>query len=335
MRRTREKTAQAAAAAIHRAKNELTTARRRLARATRPDAQPIYVSPPYRWAFRALDEYRRKIARAPGVVGLGVGRQLRAGLPTGDLCITVFVAEKLPPNVLRERNIRPLPKYVTFDKRRLKVDVVEIGEIRRHVVAGTSMGPHSIQNEGTLGTFARERDTGTLVAITAMHVSGFSEYPNGEPPPTFSTPSTRRGLPTQTLGAMTFGTMTGIDAAKIVVATPDDALNVIPGIGMVAGWRPVTFPGDENTSIRMVGAVSGFVSGTIVHPAVALSEIGLDTAIIANIPSLEGDSGAAILDGQNHILGFLVGEATSGPYANLRIFSPAQNVLNVLNCDIE
>lgn len=335
MRRTREQAARAATAAIHRAKRDLVIARQRLAKATRPDAPSVYVEPRYRWAFNALEEHRERLTRIPGVLGLCVGRRLKDGLPTGELCLTVLVAEKLASSALQVRKLQGLPKYIAYRKRRLRIDVLAVGTLERQVVAGTSTGPQDVQNEGTIGAFARELGTNAMVAITAMHVTGISEFPNGQAPPVFAIPSTRRGLPTQVLGSLTFGTMIGVDAAKIRLDDPADAANILPGIGTISGWRPVTYPGDEQASVRMVGALSGLTAGTIVHPAVVMPTIGLDAAILANIPSQEGDSGAALIDAQNHVLGFLVGRATGALYANLRIFSPAQAVLNVLACDID
>src|SRR5687767_1779176 len=142
---------------------------------------------------------------------------------------------------------------------------------------------------------------------------------------------------TDALGEIVFGTTTGIDAAKIKLDDPADADNVIPGIGTIAGWRPVTIPGDNNASVRMFGAMTNKVSrGVIIHPSVSLPSFGLDNAILADIPTLNGDSGAALIDANNHVLGFLVGEASGvdDNFASLRVFTPAGDVLNVLDCDI-
>ena len=256
---------------------------------------------------------------------------MKGGLPTGELCLTVFVTKKLSPEDLKAAGLRKLPKSIKVGNRRLPIDVVELGTIELHVLVGASMGPANLASEGTIGAFATDLATGKMVAITAMHVTGVNEFPNGGPAPQFVVPSSRLNLPTAPLGPLLFGTRSGIDAAKIEVTNPENAAPIAPGIGTLSGWRPVVFPGDENTSVRMVGAVSGLTRGVLLHVDVPLPDINLDSAILADIPSQAGDSGAPLLDAQNHILGFLVGQSSSG----LRVFSPAGMVMNILQCDIE
>lgn len=94
----------------------------------------------------------------------------------------------------------------------------------------------------------------------------------------------------------------------------------------------MTIPGDENLAVRMYGAASKLVSGRVVHPSVELPELSLDAALIVDIPTAEGDSGAALVDPQNHVLGFLVGEAT-GDFGGKRIFCSAVSVVNLLRVD--
>ena len=69
--------------------------------------------------------------------------------------------------------------------------------------------------------------------------------------------------------------------------------------------------------------------GVIEHPFVVLPEFGLDGAILVHISSRKGDSGAALVDQQNLVLGFLVGASGS-----LRVFCPAGMMLSRLGCDI-
>jgi hypothetical protein len=58
---------------------------------------------------------------------------------------------------------------------------------------------------------------------------------------------------------------------------------------------------------------------------------GLDSAIVVRgMTTTDGDSGAALLDAQRFVLGFLVGTTSNG----LQIFCPAGLVLMRLNCDI-
>jgi hypothetical protein len=135
------------------------------------------------------------------------------------------------------------------------------------------------------------------------------------------------------LGSLRAGTMSGIDAAKIALNTQQPALTVLPRIGTVQGWRPVAFPGDQGTTVRMFGAVSQFQSGYIVNPIASIPAESLDAAILVNISSQGGDSGSALVDPEGILLGFLVGEGGTA-LNNLRVFTPASLVMSRLGCDI-
>lgn len=339
VRKTRTRAMHEAVAQVHRAQRELSAARRRLAKATFNDAPHVVVQPRYRAAHAAARALGEKLRGAPGIVGVALGRVMKAGMPTGEPCVTVLVTEKLGLDELRRSDRRRLPKSVKAGKGRLRVDVVAVGTYRPHVLAGTSLGPvvdaNGSTSEGTIGAFATDLTSGDLVAITAMHVTGLTAFPNGGPPPRFVIPSPMQQQPTTALGVLLAGTRSGVDAAKISLDAPGDAASFIPGVGAVAGWRPATFPGDQNASVRMAGAVSGVTHGAIIHVDVSLPDIGMEGAILADIPSVPGDSGAPLLDAENHILGFLAGELTGATYANLRAFSPVALVLSLLQCDIK
>ena len=339
MPKKRVDAAERAAADIHRANRLLESARRRLAHCTSCGSPPVIVHPSMRGIHRMLAERGPQLEKIPGVVGYGIGQVVKAGMPSGELCITVFVEKKLTKSQMARQKVRALPRTMSAGKQRVRVDVIPIGTLSREVFVGASIGTASpaTATAGTVGAFAIDNGTGANVAITAMHVSGLQTFPNGQDPVRFRVPSRLKSGTTQPFGELAFGTQTNIDAAKITLTNPDDATNVVPGIGAIAGWRPVTIPGDNNASVRMFGAMTAqVVSGRIVHPSVALPAFGLQNAILADIDSQEGDSGSALIDSSNHILGFLVGSATGlmENFDRLRVFSPAADVMRVLGCDI-
>jgi hypothetical protein len=127
--------------------------------------------------------------------------------------------------------------------------------------------------------------------------------------------------------------MHGIDAAKLDVFAQPAAITTFPDGRVIAGWRPTSFPGDHGTVVHMCGARSGTVSGFIVNPFLPIPSWELDGAILVNIASTHGDSGAALIDSSNFLLGFLVG-AADAELNNLRIFVPAGLVFARLGCDI-
>jgi hypothetical protein len=163
------------------------------------------------------------------------------------------------------------------------------------------------------------------VALTAMHVA--------RGPGSFVIPSLRDDPMGQPLGRFLDGRMVRVDAAKISVDPPAVAESFLPGIGRIRGWRPVTLPGDRGTEVRMFGAESGRQRGFIAEPAMELPGEQLEQVILVDIETREGDSGCAIVDEENLVLGLLVGEMDFDG-VTLRVFSPISLVLEELRCEI-
>lgn len=322
--RARAGTAAEASAAANTGRKLLATARRRVATLTRPSvAGPLYSR---NWTpfLRALHLHAPALLADPQVVGFGVGYRWRGGAPTDERCVNVYVRRKLARSTLR-RNGRMLPRFLEIGAARVPLDVVEFGRLQRLHQGGTSIGPTGSGRWGTLGTLAL--DEMGVVALTAMHVTGVTgSYPPGDGP-AMAAP---RGGPL--LGRLIRGTDVGVDAAKISVEGPAEWSFEIAGVGPVHGWRPLNLEGDIGTTVRMYGAVSGLVAGRIERTAVDLPDDGLENAILVQMPSDFGDSGAALVDNQNLILGLLAGKA---PALNgVSVFSPIGPVLARLECDI-
>jgi hypothetical protein len=295
-------------------------ARRRVARLTRPTRR-IVTSPPV-WAgvLRVLKHHREGLLKYPGVAGIGPGFRWRNGVATGERCIHVYVRSKqIDP-------AEPLPRVLSAGRLEIPVDVVEFGELRRLTRGGASLGMQGSALWGTVGVCAQEAG-GAFVALTAMHVTGLRQnYPPG--PPIIAT-SPRNGA---TLGHLLQGFPDDIDAAKISLEPPNVGSFQVDGIGGVNGWRPLDLEADVGTSVRMFGAASGLVAGQVERPSLDLPGDRLVGAILVRIVSQAGDSGAALLDNQNLVLGLLVGEASS--MSDMRVFSPIGPVLHRLGCDI-
>lgn len=312
------------------ARQALAQARHRLARLTGPEHSTHLIDPAWVWAHDLMEARRGKLLAFPGVVGVGLGFRMRGGMSTGEPCLTVYVQRKRSPEELDQAREPRIPRTVSSGKRRLPVDVLELGAIRRHVDAGGSLGPLEGGDRGTIGALAKDLDAGDTVALTAMHVTPLQQFPAGDTEaPRFVAPMPGGGV----FGSLRAGTMSGIDAAKLALSTQQPAITVLPRIGRVRGWRPITFPGDQGTHVRMFGAVSQFQSGSIVNPIASIPAESLDAAILVDIPSQGGDSGSALIDPEGLLLGFLVGEAGTA-LNNLRVFTPASLVLSRLRCDV-
>jgi hypothetical protein len=319
-----------AVADLSAARKALAQARLRLARLTKTGHPAYLVDPDWTWAEDLMKARRAKLLAIPGVVGVGLGFRLHGGAPTDLPCLTVYVRKKLPLAELVASGLRRIPRTVGSRRRRLHVDVVELGGIRRQIGAGDSLGPAGGGERGTLGALATDLAAADTVALTAMHVTSLPEFPfNDAAAPRFVSPMPGGSL----FASLRQGTMTGIDAAKLALDVQQPAVSELPSIGRIKGWRPITFPGDRGTMVRMFGAVSGPQAGFIVNPIASLPGERLDAAILVNVFSQGGDSGAALVDGQGLLLGFLVGEG--GPTLNtLRVFTPASLVMATLRCDI-
>jgi hypothetical protein len=323
----------AAARKIVSAKRQLATARRSLAEATAPGHADVIVAPGWARAKQALMRRQHKLLAIPGVVGVGLGHRRRDGaLVSEKPCIVVYVSRKVSLETLARRRMPKIPRAVrSRDGPMVPTDVVAFGSLRRHVLAGTGLGPAKHNEMGTIGSFAVDLNTGEPVALTAMHVTGVDECPPG-PQIGIVCPSRIEGN-AHPFGVLLAGTMTGVDAAKLGLLSPSSASMAIRQIGVIRGWRPLSEPGDRGTAVRMFGARTGHeVVGQIVEPSVSLPKFGLDAAILVDIESTNGDSGAAIVDNQHLVLGLLVG--ASSQLNGLRVFTPISRVLARLGCNI-
>ena len=312
------------------ARRQLRQARRALAAATRPADAPAVYAPAWRATAALLEKRGPELLASRNVLGHGVSLRRRDGLATDERSLTVFVRRKMSPAELARAGETLLPKRLGSGKRSVRVDVVELGRLVRQSTGGDSIGPDS-RLRGTLGSFAIDSLTLETVAVTAMHVTGQRrDIPrNGVSSVPMHQPSLRDDPAAPVFGAAVRGTLSGVDACKIALTDPASLDDRIKGIGRIRGWRPVLIPGDKGTAVRLFGIVSGLISGFIEHPLVSLPQFDLDNAILADIPTHKGDSGAALVDSDGFVLGYLVGQA--GP---LRVFSPAGSVFRTLGCDI-
>ncbi|AQT61245.1 hypothetical protein [Cellvibrio sp. PSBB023] len=325
----------ASAARLNRAVREGDIARAELALRSHPDSPHHIVDPSLAWLEGALEKVRPSLLSYEGVVGVGLGFRASKGTQTREPCITVFVKKKVSQDQLSKKRHRALPKFKRIDRRTIKIDVVQFGELQPHAGIGDDIGPMTSRLAGTIGLFARDTLSNVTVAITAMHVSGVREVPS--PVVTsidFSTPSRLTNGSSPLFARLIRGTMSQIDAAKLELLNPHSTGGLIPGLGPIAGWRPLTYPGDMQTTVFMFGAVSGLTQGFITNTSMDLLSDNLKSTIIVNIPSEPGDSGAVLVDSQRFVLGFLVGEGNAALGRNLRIFCPAGLVFGMLGCDI-
>src|SRR5436305_872645 len=77
-----------------------------------------------------------------------------------------------------------------------------------------------------------------------------------------------------------------------------------------------------------------FGVGTDVIKFVGVDIFHLRQTILATVDTIEGDSGAGLVDNSNLLLGILFGRASADFPSTLRVFSSASEVLKTLRCQI-
>lgn len=327
VRMERVNTPREATRLIASARERLTRARHRAGDVTEGTrAGRIVVPPAWKPAERAMKEHEGWLLEQDGVVGVGIAYRRREGAQVSERCVVVLVEKKLAPEELG--GDRPLiPSTLPIDGVEVPTDVVEMGTFQLKAAPGSTVSPSGTTVRGTLGCFAEDSNGGGPVALTSMHLldGDIDEFP-GNPP---STRVIRFSSGSEPLGRLLHGTRKRVDAAKISV---DSGLvtRMIPGIGELCGARAIDVEADENIGVRMRGAVSGVLHGSITIPLARVKEFpALDPCIITNIPAKRGDSGAVLVDGAGMALGLLVGGGSV-----LNAFTPMSVVLFELNAGI-
>lgn len=325
-------TADEAASVLDFSRTLVSAARSRLASETAPGSPSGYDGPHWAPITRAIEEQREVLRALPGIVGFGPGFRRRGGARVDERCVVLYVRRKLDPDQLKRGAAVP-PTLRTSDGIAVPTDTVEFGTLRRQVNMGDRVGRAGKSGGGTIGVFAIDIVTKDPLAITAMHVGGnVSKATRFVCPPGGSA----------TLGRFVRGTLSPVDAAAISVTPPRVGLNQHPQAGVLRGWRPVTLDGDKDIPVRLLAGKQGkVVHGQIVEPRASELD-GLEDVILADIHSVDGDSGSALLDEDGFLLGFLVGRAKAQPHVKkkhpglqtVRVFTPVSLVLDLLGCDI-
>ncbi|QRN99169.1 hypothetical protein JRI60_09175 [Archangium violaceum] len=310
--------------ALARAEREVIRQKKALARMSRSASTPTVFDPQHARAMHTLTQCSGLLCDT-SVRGIGLGTKMTKGRETGELAAVVFVPRKRSLSELRKRKIQPLPREVKCGGRTLPVDVQEMGRVRWQARVGDSLGPFGeFATLGAFGTYA-----GRTVAITAMHATHLFEFPDGSVGPTFFCPSNVGNANARNLGSLVRGSRNGIDAALIQLEDPSTMVPM-PGI---RGSRPLRFREDEGTVVRMLGAMTPHALGTIEHIHLDIHPNNLAACFTISLPSAKGDSGAALVDGDGFIVGFLVGRITVNN-ADFALAQPSELVLNTLGCTI-
>ncbi|MFD3001458.1 hypothetical protein ACFS7Z_13885 [Pontibacter toksunensis] len=329
-------------------RNLLRTARTQQA-ATTPTGSPDRILPQ---EWQKADQIGRDNAhwllRMPGVIGMGPAYKIKNGNVSGDVCLAIYVAEKLPNYLLKNRLSIPSLLYGQ-NIGPIRTDVVALGSFSEmsSVMIGDSIGPNNLRKRGTIGALATDLSSNQPVAITAMHVTGLKrDYPEdyvNSPSIQFSAPS-QEYHDHELLGYLITGrsrhTDSGVDASSISIENNRQSDFYHPRIGKINGWRPIS-SSDLYLPVQMFGDTSKYQTGKIIVPTTSLTHIGLESVILVDILTNDGDSGAALVDNDGFVLGILSGRINATDLyfdtmgiRDLAVFCTIGYVLQELYCDI-
>lgn len=155
---------------VHAAQAALRRARLRLAEQASAGTPPVFLDPAWDFARRILGSRAPRLRAYAGVVGYALGTRSRAGAPTGEPCLTLYVRRKLDGAELRARAWHPLPRRLGTGARSIAVDVVELGDLERHAASSA------------LGARAEERSVGAIRPDSSRHaIALMSRLASGEP----------------------------------------------------------------------------------------------------------------------------------------------------------
>jgi hypothetical protein len=300
-----------------------------LARRSKPSRDGVLWTEDTRWQRELIEEHRGELLPR-NALGIGLGPKLtRTPAPeTGATAARVYVPAKLTEAQLERRGIRSVPTHLRSGRRRLPVDVVEVGKLRlQSLTPGTSLGPDA-SSLATLGAFAVDNLSGEVAAITAMHATGLEEFPVGNrPAPVFYSPSRKVAPGAPLLGRLLRGTRTEVDAALLSVERQDmDWGEDIWGFRML-------LPSDQGQAqVHLLGAKNQ-TSGLVDTVWADFPRHPLTGAFTATYGSSDGDSGAAVIDDYGYVVGFHLGRVSMAG-RSMALCSPAALVLDVLQCNI-
>lgn len=287
--------------------------------------------------IHALDEIDKAVAELQeqveaellaldNVVGVGVGRKIRARCDTGEPCLTVFVSRKETLEFLDDG------ARVPGTVRDCKTDVVEVGEIRagqdvpqrssarreRPVRGGLSVGhPHA--SAGTLGTAVIDIDAypgmpPRYYLLSSNHVLAPADFASLGDPVLQPAAADGGSAPCDVIGHLARFIRLSFDGRPNLA---DAALAEIPFDAIERHIDWIGFPRESSSLVRIgqpvqkTGRSSGFTTGLVQAVNVSLrvnypeQSARFVRQIVASKMSAPGDAGSLVLDMNARPVGLL------------------------------
>jgi hypothetical protein len=290
-------------------------------------------------AQRAYDAF----IKYPNVHAVAIGNRERGGREVDELAITVFVTHKLPRSALAADGvIPPVFEGVPTDVVEMGIpQLAELGDIPgmaadskdldegryRPLKGGIQISGDALTNgRGTLGFLAKVQGDARIMAVTNWHVLFDNDHlPSagmrvGNPDTSDSCSNCTRG----SFGGLVTQDYTTVDAAISRLDPNTQWLAEIQCIGFVTGWNTVTMAQAQSRTykVRKYGRTTRLTGGTVRRVGLVATVHGPNRPprlysngilIEPNRPlggdqakfGDEGDSGAAVVNAANEVVGIL------------------------------
>lgn len=265
--------------------------------------------------LKTLKEHQDELLKKANVIGCGIGEKIKSGLPTGSICIKVYVERKLSRKELSRMDLIPqeLSPVMT--------DVEEVGKISalgytgryRPAIGGVSIGHYKI-TAGTFGCLVKDRKTDKIFILSNNHILANSNKAKRGDIILQPAPFDGGRVPKDIIGYLErwieigFGKKGNlIDAA---LARPKGRNSVKPEI-MIVGMPQGTRKPRLGTLIQKSGRTTGYTVGKVKDVNAILKinygrrvAVFNDQILTTNI-SQGGDSGSLVLDMKRRAIGLL------------------------------
>lgn len=281
----------------------------------------------------------------PELTGVGISNKIyeQNGNSSDQKVIQFHVVKKLPLDALGLR----LPGFVDYFGYRIPTDIVEAGrmtpswlydgssDLPRRCGASISRSSPASKTTGTIGlkVSRTSNETTRYYLLTCCHVAMASEMSSGPVDilegeqiiaPEIDCPGQLCNRPAQQIGQVVEARLSEhTDSALISLDFSDAVTAIVNGFHPISGYRSIVKDDINKLTVGFCGAASGIRTNILVRgyklnktaiypPLTKLTR--LSNLIALNRCTQEGDSGAAVLDVDNRIVGMIVGQDESFTY---------------------
>ncbi len=289
------------------------------------------------------DAREKEILTLPNVVGVGLGYKEVKGKETKEVCVSVYVEEKVPKEQLSKDQLVPSALEVPETTEEVKVDVREVGRVValafngrvRPARPGYSIGHYRI-TAGTFGCLVRDACyPGHIYLLSNNHVLANSNAaaigdPIIQPGRVDGGSSPRDRVATLSrFVPIHFGSVSDYNLVDAALAKPVDMRMVLGSINVLGIPRGIT-EAKLGMEVTKSGRTTQVTTGKVIGVDATI-RVGYHTAgtayfrnqIMTNNMSRGGDSGSLLMSKGDHM-------ATGLLFAGSNKVTIHNNILNVM-----